>query len=192
MTQSQVDLYWIPLGAGAGGALVRWSGRFYEALSAAIARRPRLDLYHSALIVSVDGITTTIEMAPVWAKAGERGVVAEGAVGLRVLGHSRLFRYEVRSWPGGSIPDAAAAVAMTTVSNDPDTARQVLHLVPGIPTLVWGQDELGMGEMWNSNSLVSWALARARIDMTGIGPPPGGRAPGWKAGLVAASRPTTG
>ena len=47
-----VDLYWIPLGAGAGGAVVRWSGRLYEAVAAALARRPRCNLFHSALEVS--------------------------------------------------------------------------------------------------------------------------------------------
>ena len=53
MTRDAVDLYWIPLGAGAGGAIVRWNGRIYEAVAAALARRPRCDLFHSALEVSV-------------------------------------------------------------------------------------------------------------------------------------------
>ena len=42
-----VDLYWIPLGAG--GYVVRLSGKLYEALKALVEHRPRLDLYHSAL-----------------------------------------------------------------------------------------------------------------------------------------------
>ena len=42
--------------------------------------------------------------------------------------------------------------------------------------------------MWNSNSLASWALARAGLDVDGVAPPTGGRAPGWDAGLVVASR----
>jgi hypothetical protein len=46
-----IDLYWIPLGVGPGGAIVRWSRRLYETLAAALARRPRCDLYHSALEV---------------------------------------------------------------------------------------------------------------------------------------------
>jgi hypothetical protein len=29
-----VDLYWIPLGTGPGGAPVRFSGRLYEAMAA--------------------------------------------------------------------------------------------------------------------------------------------------------------
>lgn len=185
-----IDLYWIPLGAGAGGALVRWSGRCYEALAARLAKRPRCDLYHSALEVRRDGVVTTIEMAPVWITRGERGVVAEGAVGARVLGRSRLFRYEVRRWRDGSIPDLAAAVGgPVRVAADPDVARRVLDLVPEFPTYTWGRDELATGEMWNSNSLISWLLVRAGVDVDGLAPPRGGRAPGWDAGVEVAARP---
>jgi hypothetical protein len=44
--------------------------------------------------------------------------------------------------------------------------------------------------MWNSNSLISWLIARSGIDTASIHPPAGGRAPGWHAGLVVATRPT--
>ncbi len=182
-------LFWIPLGAGAGGWLVRWSGRAYETLAAAVARRPRCDLYHSALEVHVDGAVTTIEMAPVWITTGDRGVVCEGPVGARFLGSSRLFRYEVRCWRGGSIPDIAAAVGgPIRVTDDPAQARRVLALVPSFPTFTWGRDEPAAGEMWNSNSLTSWLLARAGLITAGLGPPAGGRAPGWDAGLAVAAR----
>jgi hypothetical protein len=184
-----VDLYWIPLGAGAGGALVRWSGRLYEAVSAARRRRPRRALFHSALQVCVDGVTSTIEMAPVWIQRGDRGVVAEGPVGAPVLGRSRLFRYEVRCWPGGSIPDvAAAANGPVRMSTSVAAARMVIELVPDFPVCTWGRDEMRAGEMWNSNSLVSWLLARAGIATDEIHPPRGGRAPGWDAGLRVAAR----
>jgi hypothetical protein len=56
--------------------------------------------------------------------------------------------------------------------------------------LVWGRDQIGAGDMWNSNSVISWLLARAGLDMDGIEPPDGGRAPGWAAGLAAAGRPS--
>jgi hypothetical protein len=184
-----VDLYWIPLGAGAGGAVVRWSGRVYERLAATFARRPRCALFHSALLVHVDGVTTAIEMAPVWTKHGDRGVVSEGAVGARFMGRSRWFRYEVRCWRGGSIPDSAAAVdGPVRVSDDADRARRVLELVADFPARTWGRDELSTGEMWNSNSLASWVLVRAGLEIDAIGPPPGGRAPGWDAGIIVASR----
>src|SRR5688500_1485176 len=66
-SRASVDLYWLPLGAGSGGQCVRASGRLYEALVAARRKRPRLNLYHSALIVGVDDHAYAIEMAPVWA-----------------------------------------------------------------------------------------------------------------------------
>ena len=169
--------------------MVRWSGRLYEALAATVARRPRCDLFHSALEIHLDDVTTAIEMAPVWTTRGDRGVVSEGAVGARFLGHSRLFRYEVRCWRGGSIPDVAAAVGgPVRVTDHADEARRVLELVPEFPTHTWGRDELSAGEMWNSNSLASWLLARAGLGTSDIGPPAGGRAPGWDAGLIVASR----
>ena len=52
-----------------------------------------------------------------------------------------------------------------------------------MPRLTWGRDELRLGEMWNSNSVVSWLLAGSRHETDLLGPPAGGRAPGWNAGL---------
>jgi hypothetical protein len=49
--------------------------------------------------------------------------------------------------------------------------------------------ELRAGEMWNSNSMIAWLIARTGLDADGIKPPAGGRAPGWNAGLVVARRP---
>jgi hypothetical protein len=67
-------------------------------------------------------------------------------------------------------------------------AERLLELAPTAPTPVWGRDELRAGEMWNSNSLMSWLLARVGVDVAGIPLPPGGRAPGWDAGRVVAHR----
>ena len=74
------------------------------------------------------------------------------------------------------------------MSDDPVTATRIFDLVAEVPTPVWGRDELGAGEMWNSNSVTSWLLSSAGIDLRQIRPPPGGRAPGWDAGLVVADR----
>ena len=57
-----------------------------------------------------------------------------------------------------------------------------------VPTPVWGRDECRAGEMWNSNSLTAWLIARCGLPTESIRPPPGGRAPGWRAGLVVARR----
>jgi hypothetical protein len=95
----------------------------------------------------------------------------------------------VRRWRGGIIPDVDEAVeSPQRLTDDADVARRLLDLVPRVPRAVWGRDELGAGEMWNSNSLISWLLARSGLPTDGIRPPAGGRAPGWQAGLVVARR----
>ena len=183
-----VDLYWLPLGAG--GHSVRINGRVYEALAAAMQRRPRSDLYHSALQVRLPGEQFVIEQAPVPDLSGERrGVVAEGPVGSRWAGRFRIFRYEVRVWSGGHIPDIAEAVdSPRRLTDDEDQARRVLEAAAQVPRLVWGRDETGAGEMWNSNAVIAWIIARSGLDARRIEPPDGGRAPGWNAGLVVAAQ----
>jgi hypothetical protein len=157
-----VDLYWLPLGAG--GHFVRLNGRVYEALASRLQRRPPRDLYHSALQVEVEEGTFVIEQAPIhdWSGA-ERVVVAEGPVGARCAGRWRIFRYEIRLWRGGHIPDVAEAVdSPRRLSHDEETARR------------------------------AWALARNGLDADAIRPPEGGRAPGWRAGVVVARRSKAG
>jgi hypothetical protein len=185
-----VELYWIPLGAGAH--VVRISGRFYEALTALVHGRPRRDLYHTALVVRTKDAAFAIESAPIPDDRGaERGVVAEGPVGMRRLGRFRLFRYEIRRWRDGSIPDLVSAVASPVrPASDAAATRRIIELLPTVPTPVWGRDELRTGDMWNSNSVVSWVLVRSGIDIEGIEPPSGGRAPGWDAGVMIARRTT--
>ena len=183
-----VDLYWLPLGAG--GHFVRLNGRVFEAVAARLKRRTPCDLYHSALEVHVPEGRFVIEQTPIRDSAGgERGVVAEGAVGSRWAGRFRIFRYEVRRWRGGGIPDGDEAVdSPRRLTDDPGVAQRVLDLAPQVPTAVWGRDELAAGEMWNSNSIIAWLLARSGVPTDAIRPPAGGRAPGWHAGLVVARR----
>lgn len=59
-----------------------------------------------------------------------------------------------------------------------------------VPTPVWGRDELNTGEMWNSNSVIAWALARHELDGRAGPPPNNGRAPGWASGIAAADQLT--
>jgi hypothetical protein len=181
-----VDVYWLPLGTG--GHSVRLNGRVYEWLVARRDGRAPLDLYHAALEVHVEGVRYTIEVTPALHGGDARGVVSVGPVGSRVLGRSRLFRYELRRWRDGVIPDVVEAVASPRrVSDEAAQASLVLSLVPDVPMAVWGRDEYGCGEMWNSNSVVAWLLARSGVDAGAIEPPRGGRAPGWRSGIVAAS-----
>ncbi len=183
-----VDLYWIPLGAGAH--VVQFSGRLFEWLTAMVGRRPRADLYHSALVIDLPEGHFVVEQAPVPDAYGERrGVVAEGPVGLRSAGRFRIFRYEIRRWRGGTIPDVGTAVASPVrVSTDVEVARRILDVLPSIPTPVWGRDEFETGEMWNSNSVIAWSLAASGVAAEGLPFPSGGRAPGWNAGVVVAGR----
>ena len=169
---------------------MRLNGRVYEALAARLERRRACDLYHSALTVELAGERFAIEQGPVPDRNGKRrGVVAEGAVGGRWAGRLRIFRYEIRAWRGGEIPDVAEAVdSPRRLTGDEDRARRVLDSIAAVPTPVWGRDELETGEMWNSNSVIAWVIARSGIDVESIRPPDGGRAPGWKAGLVVARR----
>jgi hypothetical protein len=169
---------------------VRFNGRAYEALSAAIEGRRALDLYHAGLQVRLGEGLFVIEVAPspdAW--HARRGVVAEGPVGSRLIGVLRLFRYEVRCWPGGVISDLDEAVASPMrLADGPAVAHRLLELVPAVPTPTWGRDELRAGEMWNSNSVVSWLIARTGLPTEEIALPPHGRAPGWDAGIVVARR----
>lgn len=184
---SSIDLYWLPLGAG--GHFVRLNGRIYEAIRAVHDRRRAFALYHSALEVRIPDGRFVIEMA--WpipdADGASRGVVVEGPVGSSRMARLRLFRYEVRRWRDGVIPDVLEAVASPQrLSDNLVCARRLLDLVGSVPAPVWGRDDLGMGDMWNSNSVVSWLLARSGLPMERIRPPIGGRAPGWDVGIATA------
>ena len=187
-TAAAVDLYWLPLGAG--GRFVRFNGRLFEAASARAARRPERDLYHSALEVRVPAARFVIEQAPVHDDRGkQRGVVAEGPVGARRAGRFRIFRYEIRRWRDVQIPDVAEAVdSPRRLTDDQARAQRVLDLVPDVPTPVLGRDEFDTGDMWNSNSVIAWLIARSGIETDTVRPPRNGRAPGWHAGLVVARR----
>jgi hypothetical protein len=181
---ASVDLYWLPLGAG--GHFVRLNGRIFEAVAARLERRPRCDLYHSALVVRVPEGRFVIEQAPIRRRdVPDRGVVSEGAVGSRWAGRFSIFRYELRRWRDGVIPDVDEAVdSPQRLTTDAALARRVLELVPSVPTPVWGRDELRTGEMWNSNSFISWLIVRAGLAVESVRLPEGGRAPGWHAGVV--------
>jgi hypothetical protein len=188
--QAHVDLYWLPLGAGDASHCVRWNGRLFEALAARHEHREACDLYHSALEVHLGPDRYVIEMAPEWGNdQADRGAVSGGSVGLPWLGRSRFFRYEVRRWRNGSIPDASEAVASPQrLSSDALRAQRLLDLVPSFPTVTWGRDEFRTGDMWNSNSLIAWLLARSGHETGSLEPPLFGRAPGWVAGFVVAAR----
>lgn len=184
-----VDLYWIPVGAG-DGWFVRFSGRVYETVKAVREGRGPLDLYHSALEVDLSEGRFVIEVAPIPdAHSESRGVVVEGPVVSRWIAGLRVFRYEVRRWHNGAIPDVDEAVASPQrLTIDPHRARRLIDLVELVPPVVWGRDQLRVGDMWNSNSVISWLLACTGLPLEGIQEPKGGRVPGWRAGIIMAHR----
>jgi hypothetical protein len=185
-----LDLYWIPLGAG--NRTVQFSGRTFESIAARCGHRPPCDLYHTALVATVGADRYFIEMTPVPSPAravADRGVVGGGAVGTRWAARLRVFRYEIRCWRNGTIPDLRHAVdGPVRLSDEPSSVCAVVDAVASVPTPTWGRDELGAGEMWNSNSVVSWLLATAEIHTRAGEPPAPGRAPGWHAGIAVAER----
>lgn len=189
MNEPGIHLYWIPLGAG-GSGFVRLNGRIYERLTSRREHRVALDLYHTALVVRLPDDTFVVET--MWPRpdlnAESRGVLVDGPVFARWLGFTRVFRYEVRCWRDGWLPDATQAVGgPQVVSRDIDRARRLLDLAGSVPSLTWGRRPIKSGEMWNSNSVVSWLLAMSGVDTALLAPPTGGRAPGWEAGLSVAT-----
>jgi hypothetical protein len=185
-TPHGVDLYWIPLGAGARS--IKFNGIMYEATLAALNRRPRFDLYHSVLALDLPNGRHMVEMTPVPRGAADRrGVIAEGAVGSQALRLLRPFRYEVRRWRDGVVPDLDYAVeSPIRITDDLATAQHMFDLLPSVPTLVWGRDELRTGDIWTCNSVISWVLTKAGVDFHEVPLPSKGRAPGWEAGHTAA------
>jgi hypothetical protein len=184
--QRGVALVWIPLGAGATLPVVRWDGLGFEAMAACREKRARQPLFHAALEVGTADGRYVFEMTPAWGvgRTGE-GTVASGPVGLRVLGRSRLFRCEVHCSRDGVIADREFAVGgPQPLSDDVGIAARVVGLVPRSTARVWGRDELGMGDMWTSNSLVALLLAGSGVPTDGLAPPGGGRSPGRAAGLA--------
>ncbi len=192
-TQYGIDLFWIPLGAG--GWFVRSNGRIWEAAQARREHRQPAALYHTGLEIYVPAGRFVIENA--WpipdALGAERGVVLEGPVFSRRFGRVALLRYEVRCWQDGTIPDAPWAVGgPQRITGDVAFAERVLAVLPAMTPHVWGRKAPGTGEMWNSNSTISWALTRSGFLAKNLEPPAGGRAPGWHAGVAVAEQEMRG
>lgn len=185
MTGPCADLWWLPVGAG--GHIVIHTSRWWELFRARREHRHPRALLHAALEVFDGDARYVIEMTPAWGgRAPSRGVVATGPVGARWLGVSKLFRYEVRCWRDGDIPDRAWAVGPPIrFPLARSEARALLSRVPAVPRLTWGRDAFGIGDMWNSNSLVSWLLHTSGVDATRLDPPAGHTAPGWRSGIAA-------
>ena len=192
-----VDLYWIPLGAG--GHCVRFNGRVFEALAAArgaaaslrpLPRRARRRHRRRAVTRS----SSRRRRTATW-RAGASSRRAPSAAA--TPGGCVVFRYEVRCWRDGSIPDLGAAVGgpMPADERSPRSPATCSTLVADRPTCrCGGATSYDAGEMWNSNSMIAWLIAgRGAAGGATCDRRPDGRAPGWAAGLeVARSRHGSG
>jgi hypothetical protein len=182
-----VELYWIPVGAGTS-RLQQASLRLWEAFEAARARRPQATLFHSALKLRIGGMTQTLELMPAFARVPAQPLLT-GPVGASIAGRSRLFRYQLVCLEVDALPDEQWAVNSPQVlARDGATAHRILALARAVPAHIWGRRVPGTSEMWTSDSAISWLLVRAGVEMSAARIPAGGRAPGWKAGIEAASQ----
>lgn len=103
--QAGITLFWLPLGAG--GHSVRWNGRIYEAACALLERRAAVDLYHSALQVSLPPDAWVVEMTP-----QRPGPAGRGATGRRQGARlERGGRRRPQAAPRGSHTDGAGPAA---------------------------------------------------------------------------------
>lgn len=184
MSGACLEVRWLRVGAG-GRVVIRTSG-WWERYRAWRERRAPRVLFHAVLDVFDGDSRSVIEMTPVWGRAPlSRGVVATGPVGARFLGRSRWFRYEVRSRAVDSTHESREA-ARWRLPVSRTSAEAVLRIAKETPCFTWGRDVFRIGDLWTSNSVVSWLLQSAGVDASRVRPPDDGVAPGWESGIVAA------
>jgi hypothetical protein len=115
--------------------------------------------------------------------------LAAGPVGLSLLGKFKHFRYEVRHETVERLPDEEFVIGNPIcLSTDGGAPDRLVLLAPTLPRYTWGRRAAGTAEMWTSDSVISWLLVRAGVDISKAGPPAGTRAPGWAAGAALRTR----
>ncbi|MEZ4481007.1 MAG: hypothetical protein R3B97_07590 [Dehalococcoidia bacterium] len=186
MTECSADLYWMPVGAGTSG-FQQASLRFWESIEA-------------AHVLTVHALGSFIRRSSLRSPGGRVHAgtdasirrrpppLATGPVGIRGADRIRLFRYQLRRVPGETLPDEEWAEGEPIhLTGDCDAVRRIVALAPSTPPHVWGRRVRGTKEMWTSDSVISWLLRSAGIDLSKVAIPPGGRAPGWSAGIALAA-----
>lgn len=182
-----VALHWIPVRGSVGGNILQFASRW-------IAPNPeRRDVYHCALKIS----TREADESPVYIvelthyargrKQARTGQVKSGFAGPRFLHAITGPVYGVRKWRNGQMVDEHKTVPHPIViTRNCAHVRELLNLVESVPTRPYGS--LEFGELWTCNSAISWLLCRALGRPPEISVPPNGIAPGWQAGIAAATR----
>ena len=154
-----------------------------------VATPGRCDLYHSALEVHVPEARFVIEQAPAWRRRRRARRRRRGPGRHPRAGRFRLFRYEVRRWRDGVIPDAAEAVESPHAPERRDRLRAATARAgAGDADARMGPRRTGTGEMWNSTRSSRGSSCAVVSTSSPLAPPRGGRAPGWNAGIVIARR----
>ena len=185
MPECLLDLYWIPVAAGTP-RLQRASLRGWEAFEAARCRRPRATLFHSALKLTRQDETLTLEVTPAFIDSPGPPILT-GPVGMAGADRFRLFRYQLRLARVERLPDEEFAVTSPVrLAESCTVSERLLELAPSVPRHTWGRRVRGTREIWTSDSTVAWLLTRAGIGLEGVLPPAGGRAPGWQVGFELA------
>lgn len=180
-----LDLCWLPVGAGTRvQAASLW---LYESVAARIGRRPKATLYHAALKFGVDARRYTLELMPIPREQHEEPLMT-GPVGTRLAARLRIFQYQLRLRESAELPDEQWIASVHRLASDPSAIEGVLGHARLVPPYTWGRRVPGTKEMWTSDSALSWLLTRAGVALGEAGPPPGGRAPGWDAGIAIARR----
>ncbi len=153
---ASVDLYWLPLGAG--GRVVRWCGRLYESWAAWREHRDRAALFHAGLMLRLDDTAFAVEMGPVWnVTEPDRGVLLEGPSARGGSAVSGLPATRCGAGRAATFPDLARRCDPVRTTHEPGTVAGRPGRAPAAAAAhTWGRDELGAGEMWNSNSAVAW------------------------------------
>ena len=148
---------------------MRLNGRIFEAVGRGLEQRDRVRPLPLRMVVRVPEGEFVIEQAPVGterelaasspkAPVGSRWARADSDLPLR---DPPLARWRDPGRRRGGRQPAAADRGFPLRAG---RARSCAN----VPMPVWGRDELGTGEMWNSNSVVAWLIARSGLAVDAV------------------------
>ena len=163
---SGIDLYWLPLGAG--GHSVRLNGLVFEAIAARLAAPgpPTSTTRRSRSTCRRDGRDRAGAGVGRERRPGRR---RRGSVGTRAAGRFRLFRYEVRRWRDGVIPDLAEAVeSPRRLSDDRDLRAAVARARAGVADASLGSRRAAHGRDVELELAHLLAVVRSGLDVDSI------------------------
>jgi hypothetical protein len=128
------------------------------------------------------------DLATLALPAGDDRLVIEAADGF-LAADLRGTTFPAEGSVTGEVLRTGKAAALADAASDDRTTQPIVAAGLGPALVIPWRCAAGAGEMWNSNSVIAWLLARSGLPIDVIRPPAGGRAPGWQAGVAAAHRP---